>query len=440
VKCSRGPECVAGGDLPESEFRVGRSRACKPCEAAMARARRMTAVVPVDHAQLAPFANDLERGVLEALAQHGHLVGAAEALGMSTRVLRGHLRELERRAARAGWAPASDMVKPQPEGFAVKGVSTYYRHNPDGTVEARGQWVKTRRDEESRLEALIDAVQRLAEPFQGAADPVPQAGAHDSDLLCVYPLGDPHIGMYAWAAETGASFDLEIAERNLVAAVDHLVALAPPAKEALVVSLGDTFHADDSTNRTARSGHALDVDTRWSKVLGVGIRIMRRIIDRALEKHELVTVILEIGNHDDHSSVFLAHCLAQFYEREPRVRIDTSPAKFHWYRFGRCLIGTTHTDSVKPKDLGGVMAADRAEDWGETLHRYFYCGHVHHDRVLELPGVLVENFRTLAPRDAWHSGAGYRSGQDMKLDVLHREHGRINRHIVGIQQLVGRAA
>ncbi len=127
--------------------------------------------------------------------------------------------------------------------------------------------------------------------------------------------------------------------------------------------------------------------------------------------------------------------MQQFYEREPRVTIDISPAKFHWYRFGKVLIGSTHTDTVKKKDLGGVMACDRAKDWGETLHRYFYTGHVHHDSAIELPGVLVESFRTLAARDAWHGAAGYRSGQDMKVDILHREFGRICRHVVGIHQL-----
>jgi hypothetical protein len=359
------------------------------------------------------------------------MAGAAEALGMSARRLRGLLSELERRAASRGWAPASDMTKPQPDGFHVKGVSTFY--GADG--ELRGQWVKTSRDPDQRLQALMDAIQRVAEPFTGLADPVRPAAAHDADLLAVYPMGDPHLGMYAWSRETGNDFDLDIAERNLVTAVDHLVSLAPPAAEALVVNLGDFFHADNASNQTARSHHTLDVDTRWSKVLGVGIRTMRRCIDRALEKHARVTVICEIGNHDDHSAVMLALCLANYYEREPRVTIDTSPAKFHWYRFGRCLLGVTHGDTVKAEKLPGIMACDRAAEWGETTHRKFYTGHVHHDSLKEYPGVTVETFRTLAARDAWHHGAGYRSERDMKCDVWHREWGLVNRHIVGIRQI-----
>lgn len=337
---------------------------------------------------------------------------------------------------RAPAQPAEPPLPALPDGHRVRGVSTYV--GPDG--EIRGQWIKTGAEQEDKHSALIEAMTKVADAWRGKAEPVPSPVVSNEDLLCVVPMGDPHLGLYAWSEETGQDFDLDIAERNLVAAADHLIALAPPAKEALIISLGDFFHTDTSANQTMRSHHALDVDTRWSKVLAVGIRTMRRIIDRALEKHETVNVICEIGNHDDHSAIMLGLCLAQFYEREPRVRVDTSPAKFHWFRFGDNLIGVTHGDTVKPDKLPGVMAHDRARDWGETVHRYWYTGHVHHKSQMEYPGVIVETFGTLAPRDAYAAGAGYRSGQDLCLDVIHRKWGRINRHTVGIRQLTWEAA
>jgi hypothetical protein len=329
------------------------------------------------------------------------------------------------------------MEQDVPEGFRVKGTSTYY----DAAGKVIGQWVKTSRLDEDRLKAFTEAVAEIAAPFKGLASPVTEPGHTSSDLLCVYPMGDPHIGMYAWSQETGNSFDLEIAEGSLVAAVDHLVSLAPPSDEALIVNVGDFFHGDDSTNRTARSGNALDIDTRWSKVLGVGIRAMRRCIDRALEKHRRVTVINAVGNHDDHSSVMLAICLAGYYEREPRVFVDISPTPFHWYRFGKVFLGVTHGHMAKPEKLPGIMATDRPIDWGETLHRDWITGHLHHDILREFPGCKVHTIRTLAARDAWHNASGYRAGRDMKLFIYHREHGLINQHAVGIQQLTwGKAA
>lgn len=323
------------------------------------------------------------------------------------------------------------MKNPVPEGYHVAGVSTLYDLEK-GT--ARHQWVKSRIDADHKFMMLRDAALEIADEMP-RAEPFPAQKDRDGDLLCVYPMGDPHLGMYAWHCETGADFNLEIAERNLVTAVDHLVSVAPPAKQALVINLGDFFHADNSSNRTTRSNNVLDVDTRYPKVLATGIRVMKRIIDRALEKHETVRVICEIGNHDDHSAFWLALLLNSHYERCDRVTIDTSPAKFHWYRFGKVLIGTTHGNDIKPQALQGVMATDRAKDWGETNYRYWYCGHVHHESVKDYRGCTVETFRTLAAPDAYHARSGYRSERDMRVDVIHKEWGKKDRHIVGIRQI-----
>jgi hypothetical protein len=329
-------------------------------------------------------------------------------------------------------ATTQEEIKPAvPLGHYLKGVSTLV----DESGNVRAQWIKTNVEQQQKMESMLEAMSHIADRWEGLHDPVPERDYHNEDLLCVYPMGDPHLGMFAWPDETGDAFDLRIAERNLCAAVDQLVTGAPDAGEALIINVGDFFHSDNSQNQTARSHHALDVDTRWGKVLRVGIRTMRRCIDRTLEKHQRVRVICEIGNHDDHSSVMLAHCLDQYYERDPRVKIDTSPAKFHWYRFGTTLIGSTHGDTVKLAQLPGVMAVDRKVDWGETDYRYFYTGHVHHDSLHEFPGVIVETLRTLAPKDAYAAGAGYRAGQDMKCDVIHRRFGRIQRNTVGISQI-----
>ena len=317
-------------------------------------------------------------------------------------------------------------------GFNIKGTSTLY--DAEGNVKAR--WVKTNRQQEDKHQALLDAMSTIADKWTGLAEPVKVPKMVDEDLLSAYVFGDPHIGLHCWGDETGNNFDLKIAERELYTAVDHLVEIAPASKRALVVSLGDFFHADNR-NSTTTGGTPVDSDGRWSKVMSVGIRLMRRVIDRALTKHEHVTFIPEFGNHDFHSSILLGLCLSQFYENEPRVTIDTSPEKFHWYRFGQNLIGVTHGDTVKLNELGSIMACDRPVDWGETLYRYFLVGHVHHSQVKELHGCIVETFRTLAPGDAWHRGKGYRSGRDMSCLVLHREFGQINRHTVGISQIQG---
>lgn len=432
MKHCKGP---CGRDLPDEAYpikRKGKRQArCRQCFGAHKKDPQgeLHAVQNGGETLLA-FGTAMERSSAEALLQYGSIEAAAASMLLTPSQLRAHLSELHRRAATRGYSPGHDMQKTTPEGFRVKGVSTLY--GADG--EVRGQWVKTKAEEEHRINQLLDAMATIADAWQGAADPVPQPETETDDLLCVYPLGDPHLGLLAWPDDTGNKFDLKIAEHNLYAVVDKLVALAPRSKRALVISLGDFFHSDNMIGTTTR-GTRVDVDGRYPKVLSAGIRTMRRLIDRCLEKHEIVDVIIEIGNHDLQTSIMLALCLAQFYEREPRVRVNTSPQPFHFYRFGKVLIGTHHGDRVKRDDLLGVMAVDQRKAWGESEHCYWYIGHIHHDTLKELPGVIVESFRTLAAKDEWHNGQGYRSGRDMKVDIMHREHGKIGRHIVGLSMI-----
>jgi hypothetical protein len=164
---------------------------------------------------------------------------------------------------------------------------------------------------------------------------------------------------------------------------------------------------------------------------------MRQCIESALSKHGRVRVINATGNHDDTTSLMLAICLANIYEHEPRVTVDTAPSAFHYFRHGRTMVGIHHGHSTKPDRLPGVMAADRAKDWGETLHRYWWIGHVHHQSLKDYAGVTVESFRTLAAKDAYAHWGGYRAPRDMKCIVLHDQHGEVVRHTVSAAMLDG---
>lgn len=314
------------------------------------------------------------------------------------------------------------------EGFHVRGKSTLIRD--DGSIAA--QWIKVSAQHDERKDWL-DAIRALVEEMPRFA-PVAAPQFSDDDLLTVLPVGDPHIGLLAWHEDAGENFDMDIAERNLVAAFEQLVSLAPASTTALLIYVGDNAHADSQSNTTTK-GTRVDADGRTVKMARRIVRTIRRNIDTVLTKHARAHVIIERGNHDELISAMIALALSLLYENEPRVFIDQSPEMYHWFRFGQCLVGTHHGDKAKPMDLLGVMAVDRQKDWGETKHRRFYTGHLHHLVTKEVPGVIIETLPTLASSDAWHRAMGYRSQRAMYMDVLHREHGHINRHFVGIDRL-----
>lgn len=253
-------------------------------------------------------------------------------------------------------------------------------------------------------------------------------------------MGDPHFGMRSWGAQTGADFDLKIARRLHYAAIDRLVDDALPAHHALLIELGDFFHADDETARTPASGHALDVDSRHAHVLEVGFDAMVYMTKALLRKHQKVTVRIVQGNHDPQSSVALALALDAYFRSDPRVTIDRAPTPRWYFRFGNVLIGATHGHQCKPAKLGDLMARERPADWGSTAFRYFFYGHIHHKDAKDYSGCWVESFRTLAPPDAWHAGEGYGAWRDMQCIFLHRKYGERVRHTWPVQMMSAKKA
>ena len=368
--------------------------------------------------------------ILEWLVKSNSIRDAAEDLGISERGLYRTLQKMTTEAAKAGVAPDRGVNHQVPDGFVVKGTSTLY---DETTGEARLQWVKTQSAVETRLEEIHEAIFEAMEDHKGVYRPRKAPKSESSDLMTAYVMGDPHIGCYAHAQEAGENFDIKIAREDLLAATSRLIRAAPKTDRALIANLGDFFHADNRGNTTTR-GTPVDVDTRWPLVLQAGCMLMVDLITMSLSKHPSVTVLNCIGNHDDHSSVMLSAFLAAYFHEEERVEVLPTTNKFHYVQHGKTLIGATHGDTVKLNSLSEIMATDQPEMWATAQHRYWYTGHIHHTTKQELRGCVVESFRTLAAKDAWHMNSGYRSGRDMYCIVHDKEYGEVERHRCDIRR------
>lgn len=309
--------------------------------------------------------------------------------------------------------------EPVPSGHAVSKVSTLL----DSTGAVRAQWIQAPKAEATRLEEFWSAHNASAAEYVRPVAPLKPAPMSDADLLTVYALGDPHIGMLSWGAETGADFDLTIAVRDLYAAVDLLIEGAPRSATGLIANLGDFFHAENDKQQTPTGGNKLDVDSRWAKIAAAGFNCMRRMIDRALSKHDQVLVVNVPGNHDPQMARMLVIWLRVLYEREPRVQILDNLSPYTYYRHGAVLLGFAHGDGAKIEQLPAIMAADKRELWGQTEYHVWHTGHIHHVTRKEFPSCLVESHRTLAANDAWHHHKGYRSGKSLSCITYHREFG-----------------
>lgn len=379
---------------------------------------------------LRPYAEtERQTEVLDVLRESETNAAAAKWLGISERNVMRLIQRLKEQAAARGIAPDQDMTHETAEGFVVKGTSTLY--GEDGDVKA--QWVKTQQGPAQTLSQLREAIAEAMDGYKGVYRPRKAPKSDTSELLACYVMGDPHIGCYAHAEEAGENFDVKIAREDLLSATSRLVAVAPKTDHALIANLGDFFHADNRGNTTTR-GTPVDVDTRWPQVLQAGCMLMVDLITLALSKHPRVSVVNCIGNHDDHTSVMLSAFLAAYFHAEPRVEVLPTTNKFHYFEHGKTLIACTHGDTIKLQALSEIMATDQPEMWAKSLHRYWYTGHIHHTTRQELRGSVVESFRTLAAKDAWHMNSGYRSGRDMYCIVHDKEYGEVERHRCDIRR------
>lgn len=322
------------------------------------------------------------------------------------------------RAAMQGFAPDHDMTHIVPAPFVVRGTSTLY--GEDG--KPRMQWVKTRLDDKLVDEAIRAAVAAMTADIP-RVKPTKKPKQTEAQLCTVYTLTDCHVGMKAWAPETGADWDLEIAEQVLTDAIDYLVDASPAATTCVVNQLGDWLHADGLSPVTPTSGHILDVDSRYSQVVRVATRILRRVIDKALTKHAKVIVVMAEGNHDMASSVWLRHLFALLYEREPRVVVLDSEIPYYVHVHGATMLCFHHGHLKKNDQLPLLFAAQYPREWGATTKRYAHTGHRHHTEEKEHSGMSVVQHATIAARDAYAARGGWIAERKIKAITYHSAYG-----------------
>jgi hypothetical protein len=295
------------------------------------------------------------------------------------------------------------------DGHEIKGLSSYVK---DGRVT--GQWVKTRQSPYSSRE-LVEAIDRHMEEYVGT--PVPESifapGRNPNDRLNHYVWGDPHIGLLSHARETGKNFDLKIATADLRKSVDLLVRKAPMAGTAVLCEVGDLWHAQDDRQVTPRGGNKLDVDGRKTKIMEEGLACLRYMVDRLLQLHDKVVIVIVPGNHDPDLSLITRIWLKAVYEHSERVEVLDNTNPYMYLSWGSNFFMYTHGDkkAAKPKDLGEIMLADRPMEVGQALHRRAFTGHIHHKQV--------EEFRTyrLVECISFHS----RYGEESRCRVTHQE-------------------
>lgn len=365
-----------------------------------------------------------EREYMEAYELYGSYAEAGKHLGVSPDAIRNGLNRFKKRLASLGHAPNHFDSGVAP-GYVMGKVTV--QRNSLGEVERT--WERQSPEDQRRQEALKEAYEAMAEALPRQA-PVKPPEVFQEDLLTLYTLTDCHVGMRAWAKETGDDWDLTIAEDTLVGCFEQMINASPSSQIGLVNQLGDFLHYDSLLPLTPTSGHVVDADSRFSKMASTAVRILRRVINRALEKHQKVVVILAEGNHDITSSVWLRVMFQALYENEPRVQVIDSELPYYTYVHGKTLLAFHHGHLKKNDQLPLLFAAQFPKQWGDTVYRYCHTGHRHHLEEKEHSGMYVVQHATIAARDAYAARGGWQSNRQVTSIIYHSEFGQVSRNTI----------
>lgn len=376
-----------------------------------------------DYSALYEFCTVRQLEVLQSIERVGAKKTARD-FGMNARVPNRTLAAIKKKAALRGYSPAHDMKKTVPDGYTVKGVSTYY----DNEGKVRGQWVKSALDADRREQLMREAFAAMADDLP-RMPPLKVQNQVISSLCNLYVMTDCHVGMMAWDRETqSGDWDLKIAEETLTGCFEQMVLKSADAETCVIAQLGDWLHYDSILGAvTPTSGHLLDSDGRFSKLVQASIRILRRLVDFALSKHQKVVVLMAEGNHDMTSSVWLRAMFQALYEHESRVHVIDSELPYYTHQHGETMLAFHHGHLSKNQNLPILFAAQFPRMWGDTRFRYVHTGHRHHVEEKEHSGITVVQHPTLAARDAYASRGGWVANRQVTSTTYHSKFGQVAR-------------
>lgn len=371
--------------------------------------------------------------IIDCLRKHdGNKSKAGKELGIKRQSIDSILLSLISKAAKQGYSPDHDMKHSVPDGFLLKGTSTLY--DSDGNTKI--QWVKSSIDQERQREMITEAIKASCETMP-RLKPISFKGQANEELLNQYTFTDYHIGMMAWHREGGDNWDIKIAESTLIGAFSHMIANSPNADACIINQLGDFLHFDGLKPVTPASGHVLDGDSRFHKMIRVAIRCLRAVIDMALTKHKTVHLICAEGNHDESSAHWLQELFTILYENEPRISVENSPKPYYCHQHGLTMLAYHHGHCKGQDKLFPIIPAMFPEIWGVTKFRYVHEGHMHHKQVKENAGMIREMHQTLAAADAYSSRGGYISERATTCITYSKQHGEVSRISVKPSMLEG---
>lgn len=292
---------------------------------------------------------------------------------------------------------------------------------------ARKWW----RFQENLVNPFVDSlIEKMKEGYSSGdvlfINPKDYVSESEDSYACVLAPFDLHYGKYASKLEVGdgLEYDKKIAKEVLFKSTQNVLnKIKKHNIDKFIVPIGSDFFHVDNPRHTTTAGTPQDMDGTFIEMASEGNKIMIQFID-TLRQIAPVEVYLCAGNHDFSMSHQLLEVLTAWYRTENDVTVDNQRKDRTYAQYGDCMLGFTHGDGAKYKDLPNLMMRDNKKMFALTNFHAMFHGHLHHEILRDVQGVKVYQMPSLSGSDRWHHKKGYEySIRGLVAYMVHPERG-----------------
>lgn len=221
-------------------------------------------------------------------------------------------------------------------------------------------------------------------------------------------IADLHFGKLCWRGDTGNNFDYKIA-RDMFYDIINRIASELQGKDLEFITFvwANDFFNSDTIEKTTTGGTPQDTDVRWQKLFNIGVEMLVNSIS-TLSQIAPVKTFYTASNHDEQTGYHALKYLQAWYRHDSNVEIDTSAMSRKYLLYGNTLLGFTHGDKEKPRNLSMLMPNEARELWGKAKYCEMHTAHLHSEHsVEEINGVIVRRISSPTATDTWHYVSGH---------------------------------
>lgn len=279
---------------------------------------------------------------------------------------------------------------------------------------------KSEVDFEKAKQEFIEDLKKYSPNFKT----IKRTKLNDSHLL-VIDAADVHIGKLASKTETGEDYNSEIAVDRFTSGVEGILHKANGFNidKIVFVAGNDKLHTD-TPRSTTTSGTPQDSDLMWYDQFKLARDVEIKIIESLLGVADIHYIYCP-SNHDYMSGFFLSDVVKTYFRNSKNITFDTDMKHRKYYKYHDNLLGFTHGDGAKEKDLPLLMSIE-SSDWSSVKHRYLYKHHLHHAIQKDYAGISVQTLRSPSGADSWHHRNGFQHAPKAVEGFVHsKTHGQV---------------